>query len=95
MRLRFDRVPWHQLPFRESAFRADQIWRPRRCNEAGQASEETRPYVRSILFSPENGLGDLVDHLFFDAGKAVLGKRLARILGHRMAALEREARFVD
>ena len=50
--------------------------------------------ARSIRRSPANELGDLLNHLFFDAGIAVLGKGAAWIGGHRMTMLEREACFV-
>jgi hypothetical protein len=56
-------------------------------------AEDRAACVRSIRFFPTDELGNLLDHLFFNAGIAVLGKGAARIGGHRMTMLERAARF--
>ena len=48
--------------------------------------------ARSIRFVPQDEFGDLLDHLFLDAGIAVLGKGAAWIGRHRMTVLESSGR---
>ena len=63
--------------------------RPARCGSKLRAchqppAEDRAACVRSIRFFPTDELGNLLDHLFFNAGITVLGKGAARIGGHRM-----------